>query len=305
MLDLKTYRTAARRLIEYAVNGTTGRGEQDPVYQRVCEGKDPGAGHAGNISSCGFLPSWLWFRLGVRTSWLNRDENARYGYRNSLNISLLCDEMVAKKAQGAPNAARQTPSPESRFSVGDVLVIWNSPVWTPTDAGPHTFVVLEHMDHVLLSGDYGQPGGKLVTRQITQRKVTELGVTRQALFAGSKQIRRWLPLDLVLQVARQREELVEPDLSMLEQGPPPRPLPTITDWPRLEKGDSDPPGKQGAVHHAQHRLNVHGAAPMLKEDGGFGEKTLAAVKDFQRRKGLKADGVIGSLQTWPALEREP
>ncbi len=41
----------------------------------------------------------------------------------------------------------------------------------------------------------------------------------------------------------------------------------------------------------QRRLNALGAA--LVVDGGFGNKTLAAVKKFQRSKGLVVDGVVG------------
>jgi len=35
-------------------------------------------------------------------------------------------------------------------------------------------------------------------------------------------------------------------------------------------------------------------------DGSFGPKTEATVKEFQRLKGLKVDGKVGS-GTWPAL----
>lgn len=40
---------------------------------------------------------------------------------------------------------------------------------------------------------------------------------------------------------------------------------------------------------------------MLTVDGKFGDKTEKAVKEFQRKNGLKIDGVVGS-ETWAALE---
>lgn len=58
----------------------------------------------------------------------------------------------------------------------------------------------------------------------------------------------------------------------------------------------------GEVKTLQTMLNaVSGAG--LAVDGGFGSKTLAAVKSFQRSKGLAVDGVVGT-KTWAALEAE-
>jgi peptidoglycan hydrolase-like protein with peptidoglycan-binding domain len=37
------------------------------------------------------------------------------------------------------------------------------------------------------------------------------------------------------------------------------------------------------------------------QDGVFGRRTESAVKQFQRDKGLAADGIVGP-QTWAALE---
>ena len=46
------------------------------------------------------------------------------------------------------------------------------------------------------------------------------------------------------------------------------------------------------VKNLQRMLNeVHNAK--LKDDGDFGRKTLAAVKSFQKSKGLKTDGIAG------------
>ena len=48
----------------------------------------------------------------------------------------------------------------------------------------------------------------------------------------------------------------------------------------------------------QHLLNVEGYK--LTIDGDFGAKTEAAVKAFQKAKGLTADGIVGP-KTWAAL----
>ena len=45
--------------------------------------------------------------------------------------------------------------------------------------------------------------------------------------------------------------------------------------------------------------NKHGYK-ILKVDGGFGNKTLVAVKDFQKKHGLTADGIVGP-KTWKKL----
>lgn len=45
------------------------------------------------------------------------------------------------------------------------------------------------------------------------------------------------------------------------------------------------------VKWGQWMLNKHGYN--LKVDGIFGPKTLEAVKDFQKKKGLKVDGIVG------------
>ena len=50
----------------------------------------------------------------------------------------------------------------------------------------------------------------------------------------------------------------------------------------------------------QTALNLCGADPALHIDGEFGEKTDAAVRAFQRSKGLTTDGIVGR-DTWAAL----
>lgn len=52
------------------------------------------------------------------------------------------------------------------------------------------------------------------------------------------------------------------------------------------------------VVELQELLNAHGYA--LKIDGDFGYRTEAAVKDFQRQRHLRIDGVVNAA-TWAAL----
>ena len=67
----------------------------------------------------------------------------------------------------------------------------------------------------------------------------------------------------------------------------------LKDKPRMEGED---------VREMQTRLNVHGVA--CDVDGIFGPATDAAVKIFQRAKGLVVDGICGA-KTWAALDAEP
>ena len=66
--------------------------------------------------------------------------------------------------------------------------------------------------------------------------------------------------------------------------------------PMLRRGD-----KGEAVRAAQYLLNGRGASVgMWGADGDFGPMTESAVKAYQRRNGLEADGIIGPL-TWRKL----
>lgn len=69
--------------------------------------------------------------------------------------------------------------------------------------------------------------------------------------------------------------------------------PVYSDRPRLKKGSTG-----DAVKELQTLLNLSGAK--IEEDGIFGKKTLAAVKAWQKKKGLETDGIAGP-GTWASL----
>ena len=62
-------------------------------------------------------------------------------------------------------------------------------------------------------------------------------------------------------------------------------------------------GSQGdAVRQLQSELNRHGY--QLDEDGIFGKKTRAAVRDYQKKNSLRLDGIAGD-ETWGSLMAAP
>ena len=65
-------------------------------------------------------------------------------------------------------------------------------------------------------------------------------------------------------------------------------------WPIVSRGD--------AVRALQHQLRYAYGHRSVAIDGYFGQKTLAAVKKFQRNHKLTADGIVGNA-TWKTLVR--
>jgi peptidoglycan hydrolase-like protein with peptidoglycan-binding domain len=78
----------------------------------------------------------------------------------------------------------------------------------------------------------------------------------------------------------------------------PRQMAALAANPTLREG-----AKGAAVVTLQNKLKAAGFNPGAA-DGSFGPKTEAAVKAFQRAKGLVSDGIVGP-KTWAALNKPP
>ena len=65
--------------------------------------------------------------------------------------------------------------------------------------------------------------------------------------------------------------------------------------PTVKKGN-----KNEFVREIQRLINAAGYTPRLAEDGSFGALTEAGVKWFQKKEGIKVDGVVGEI-TWGRL----
>jgi peptidoglycan hydrolase-like protein with peptidoglycan-binding domain len=68
---------------------------------------------------------------------------------------------------------------------------------------------------------------------------------------------------------------------------------TLSPWPLVRQGDEDHP-----IRTLQHLLRARGHA--VDVDGIFGPMTDAAVRAFQKERGLAVDGIVGP-HTWRAL----
>jgi hypothetical protein len=181
-IDIAAARELAVRLCEYACNGSKGRPEKgDPVYDAVTEHRDTGS----RYSSCADLAHWMLFRLGVRLGCINRAEHA--GWAQGKNISKLAWCSAAKEVES-----------NQRFEPGDILIIWSQ----KDSSDSHATIVLrdgriDGSGNELETANYGAPGGKLSTSPVVVREIA----FTQYQQLGSRLIHRWIPLDVMLNMA--------------------------------------------------------------------------------------------------------
>lgn len=94
--------------------------------------------------------------------------------------------------------------------------------------------------------------------------------------------------------------IFEPDY--IDEKPQPEPTPTPTGHTTLRQGD-----KGAEVKEMQNDLRTLGFAYVSGQemiaDGKFGKITKATVVAFQVLNGLKADGICGTKQTWPMIDK--
>jgi hypothetical protein len=178
---LAAYQAVVLALLAYAAPSPVGRNTSDPIYRKIVEGRVfPG------YSSCADLAHWLYYRLGVRESWINRAEFSRdiggQGWISQVNLNRWCGKGVG------PNPFAQSPAvahdwagdQTELFAMGDVFVIANS-------FGGHVLCVRGWANGKLLTTEYGQPGGMPREHAVTVGKPAGEGV-RRAVFCGSSQV---------------------------------------------------------------------------------------------------------------------
>lgn len=210
-LEARPFTDIVRGLLSYAVGGTApvpspGQGRRcpdpsftgDAVYNAITEGRHARAVRAKQFySSCGDLAHWFLYRMGIRLAWINRDEHDGWHYSGQPghpawdnNVTTLC----AKSRHGV-NPYAKPPDPEDFFLVcGDTLV-----VNVDMPATTHVSVVYEHKpeERIIVSADYGQPGGALRSRPYT----IERGVIR----IGSRVLGSVLPILDVIEGAKETD----------------------------------------------------------------------------------------------------
>jgi hypothetical protein len=193
MIELEHYRSLARRYLQLATGESKGVTELSAVYKAVTERRDPGPVY----SSCGDLAHWLWYRLGVRLPWVNRQEHRGFKYGRN----------IADIWKGPDDSQENGEKP----CAGDVWVIWQK----ADGADAHVIVCDSMVGNVLHSYEYGQAAvskerwrpGSIEGRQ----KETALSGGAPWVWPSGKRLQRVVRLADVLAEAEAAGCLVEPE----------------------------------------------------------------------------------------------
>lgn len=212
--DEPRYRSVARDMCEWATYGDAGVTEQSERYKLVTEGRDPGP----KYSSCADLAHWMLFRLGVRSLWLNRDEEIGDGPGQDWEIAV----NVSNLAFGP---CAQTPIPGALPGCGDIWIVWAHP--KGTDAHVLVCEKLDPAAGVLHSWDYGQA----TTNPATWKPHSIEGRRRERavrllpggvwMFPDGRRLQKTLPLWATLQKVHARGELWPLYETPSSEAPPP------------------------------------------------------------------------------------
>lgn len=143
-----------------------------PQHLVVTEGRK-----GKRYSSCGDLAHRLYYRIGVRSNWINRDEHQ--GWKVGVNVSLLVTQSIAYTKQ--------------RLEGGDVIIVANR--W-PSGEDAHVICIVDQLeDKLLATAESGLPGNGLQNRKLPMRR----------------KIRVVLPLEQILTEAELDGHLVAPE----------------------------------------------------------------------------------------------
>lgn len=182
-LELHERRKVAVAWLEWSCGVPEARAvsERDQRYRVVTADLDPGSFGVtpDPVSSCAFLPHWLYVQIGVREPWVDHPM-APGGWRGDGGIlSRLVRQSV--------------PWDHRKLEGGDVIIVAHK--W-PSGKDAHVVCVcdearLEDDEHWLATAEYGQPGGALHSRS-----------WNRSHWGGSrKPVRVVLPLERVLRQA--------------------------------------------------------------------------------------------------------
>lgn len=300
--EIETYRKLAKEYLTVVCNGPEplksplqGRDTKDKIYLAVIEGRN----YKPPSSSCGDLGQFLPFRLGCRQKWINREEHDGWHFSGQPGHPVW-DNNVTTLAAKSVNGLARKPVLGEKLHTGDTLVVNTSDPNTT-----HVSVVYEDCvlvdGAVLITGDYGQPGGAIRARQIT---VTTSGRIK----VQSRFLDVVLPLEDVIKQARSTGKLeaaepVEVWLKRLKLVPAAPAAEAV--FRPCKRGDKDPKGSTtGPVRTWQKRLLAAGyKLPQWGADGSWGDETSTATESVQRQHGRPVHRDELDQATWDACKK--